>query len=254
MYGPVPWPRLTASGLVGASWSFLKGHTGPVATAAAFPLTLSFLIGLAALIAVDAGAPPAYVGTAQSLLSILPWTIFGVAWHRLILSREKPRVTTAWSRCHTRFAIFLLAWRLPSLYVPVPDADSAFFGLFVLVFFTSAIALAYVQARFSLFLPAAAVAEPMSPRGAWSLSRGYGGLLFWSAFLSGILGILLCIPLHAISFFIRKSPSNVAALAAVPVDCAIQLVFEALAVGALSLAYKAIRERSGADSASPVAP
>jgi hypothetical protein len=180
------------------------------------------------------------------MLDALPWTFFGVAWHRIILSGEQASVSISWSGNHTRFALFLLVWRLPHLFVSVPEQESDSASPIFLVLFTAIIALSYVQARLSLFLPATAIAQPMSPSDAWSRSSGYGGAIFWSAILSGSLGLLLCIPLVAITVLLQLSSSGAAQLALVPVNCAMQLVFEALAVGALSFAYKTINARAAA--------
>jgi len=239
-------PQLIASKLVGESWSFLKGHLVSLASAAAFPLGLSLLIGVAFLAVTNDDSSSEVVASAQSLLDVLPWTIFGVAWHRLILSGEPASVSVRWSRNHTRFALFLLAWRVPYLLVAMPEQRSDSVGLFFLIFFMATIALSYVEARFSLFLPAAAIAQPISPRDAWSKSRGYGGAIFWAGVLSAILCLLLCIPLLAATVLLQQHSSAAAELALVPINCAMQLVFEALAVGALSFAYKAIHARAAA--------
>jgi hypothetical protein len=233
-------PQLTASELIGESWSFLKGHPGSLAIAAAFPLVLSVFVGVVLLAATRAELSPQIVAAAQSLLDVLPWTFFGVAWHRLILSSEAATASIEWSNTHTRFAAFLLAWRVPYLFVSTPAHGSDFYGLFFLVFITAAIALSYIQARFSLFLPAAAISQPISPANAWSMSKGCGGAIFWAGVLAGMFSLLLCIPLIAAVAFLQAQSSTAAELALVPLNCAMQLVFEALAVGALSFAYKAI--------------
>ena len=235
-------PQLRGSELVGESWSFLKGHLGSLARASTFPLVLSLLISLVVLVATNAEASSEAVVTARSLLYVLPWTIFGVTWHRQILSDEAASVSVEWSSIHSRFAVFLVLWHVPYLVLSMLEQSSEFAGLSVVVFMAE-IAVFYVQARFSLFLPATAIAQPISPSDAWSTSRGYGGAIFWAGVLSAIIGLLLCSPLLVASFFLQQHSSVAAQLALVP----LQLVFEALAVGALSFAYKAICAQPSVD-------
>ncbi len=239
-----PSPPLTALKLIEASWTFLMGHARFFATVAAFPLTLALSIATLALMATDAGAPETLVSSAKLLLGVLPWALFGVAWHRLILSAEEASVVTTWSRSHTHFALYILAWRAPFLVVAIPEAGSRFLVLFFLAFFAAAIVLSYLQARLSLFLPATAIGRPIALREAWAHSRGYGGALFWAGALSGLLGALVCFPLGAIAWYLQQSSSSVAQLVAVALDSATFLVVEALAVGALSFAYRAILTQS----------
>ena len=236
-------PRLSAFELVAGSWAILMRHVRWLAPAAGFPVALSMLLGVAALAGADNELSGYLLSSLRMLLDVLPWTLFGVAWHRLILLGEPPVMSVEWSRRHTRFALYLLAWRLPWLPPLRPEPDAAFVGLYLPVFLVLAIALAYVQARLSLFLPAAAIERSLSPSEAWSRSEGYGGLLFWSAFLAGALGLLLCTPLLLVSFLFRQSSTVAAKVAVVGVDCGMQLVLEALAVGTLALGYAAIRAR-----------
>ena len=250
-------PPLRASELVGDSWSFLAGHLRSLGPAAAFPVALSVLIGVAALAAGDAELSGTVVMSAQSLVDVAPWTLFGVAWHRLVLLGEPPSVSLEWTRAHSRFALFLLAWRLPWLLPLQPDPESTFasIGLYLPAFLLLAVALAYIQARLSLFLPAAAIERPLSLREAWSRSAGYGGALFWSAFLAGMLGLLLCIPLLFATVALQQSSSPPAKVALVATTGVMQLVFEVLTAGALSFAYMAIRDgwarESGAEPDPP---
>jgi hypothetical protein len=240
------WSRLTAPGLVAESWSFLKGHLSSLVRAAAFPLALSLLIRVVSLAALSADSPKEVVAFARSLLAVLPWTFFGVTWHRLILSGEPVSVSVEWSSRHTRFALFLLVWRAPYHLVSVPEQGSDFADLFLFSFLIAMIVLSYVQARFALFLPAAAIAQPISPRDAWSRSKGYGGAIFWAGVLSVLFGLVLCIPLVAATVFLPEHSPVAFELTLVSIKCAAQLVTEALAIGALSFAYKAIHARESA--------
>ncbi len=233
--------ELTASELVRKSWSFLRSHFLSLTTAAAAPLSLSFLFGAISLAARPVDISPTLVLWLHSLLEVLPWTLFGVAWHRLILSGEPAAVSAEWSPSHTRFAAFLLIWRLPSLLVSQPDIESEYFWLGAFTIIAGGIAVAYLYARYSLFLPAAAIAQPISPTDAWTSSRGYGGTLFWSGVLAGLFSFILCIPLFVATIVLGQYSFAMAEMATIPLNCATQLIFEALAVGALSFAYRAIR-------------
>lgn len=55
-----------------------------------FPITLLVLIGIAALTAEIAGMPRSLIAPTQSVLLVMPWTLFGVAWHRLVLAGQLP--------------------------------------------------------------------------------------------------------------------------------------------------------------------
>jgi hypothetical protein len=238
--------RLTAPGLIAESWSFLKGHLSSLVRAAAFPLALSLFIRVVSLATLSADSSEEIVDSARSLLAVLPWTFFGVTWHRLILSGEPASVSVEWSSRHTRFALFLLVWRAPYHIVSVPEQGSDFADLLLSFFIIAMIVLSYVQARFALFLPAAAIAQPISPRDAWSRSKGYGGAIFWAGVLSVLFGLVLSIPLVAATVFLPQHSPVASELTLVTVKCVVQLVTEALAVGALSFAYRAIHAREGA--------
>lgn len=98
------------------------------------------------------------------------------------------------------------------------------------------------------------LSQPISPTDAWSKSKGYGGAIFWAGFLAAMLGILLCIPLLAPIFFLQLQSSSPVELALVLLNCATQLVFEALAVGALSFARQSTRVRVPANKGLQLTP
>jgi hypothetical protein len=247
MQSGAEWPKLTASELVAAAWAFFKNNLGSLVTAAAFPVVLSLLIGVGSLLAAQNESVPGFAMAVQPLLELLPWTLFGVAWHRFVLLGEQPAMSITWSSDHTRFALFLAAWRMVWLLILSPEAveegsePSVLFSLLKLV---AVVVLAYGQARLSLFLPATAVERRISPSEAWTKSTGYGGTLFWSGFLAGMLAGLICIPLLAVILLNQQQSVDAIQLVLIPIGSVAQLVFEALMVGTLSFAYKAIEFRA----------
>jgi hypothetical protein len=229
-------------------------------TIGGFPFALALAFGVASRLAAGADLPAFPMEVADSALTVLPWTLFGVAWHRLVLvaGSSAPSVSMTWSRSHTWFALFLLFWRvarvlttgllvlpdlpetpdpttLPEIGSGVMVASLAWLGLMVVGL--------YLQARLSLFLPAVAIGQPLSLRQSWAQSRHYTGVIFWGVVFGMVLGLLVTSPLFAASLYLTDRPSAVAQLISTVLSGGSSIVVMALAVGSLSFAYRAIGER-----------
>ena len=174
----------------------------------------------------------------------MPWTIFGVTWHRLILLDQPPSSAPLWSPAHWRFAAYLTAWQIPWLLFPDVDPDAQYAGLAMLTTFALGLLVACLQARFGIFLPAAAVDRPISPIQAWNVSRGYGAAIFWAGMMCLLVFMAAALPLLVpLLLAVPDRPETAGAIfgfALLP----LQIGFEALAVGTLSFAYREIEGRS----------
>lgn len=159
------------------------GNPRLVARASLAPFCLSL-----ALIALGFTVPlVSALGYLIGMLSLLPYTFFGVAWHRLTLLGPvagAPSLMPAWVPRHWRFLGYLLATMLIGsaatavvfsigLMAIRPEADSlpAFAGLMPLAGFTI---VAYVMIRLSFVFPAVSVDESYRLRHAWTHTKGQG--------------------------------------------------------------------------------
>lgn len=127
------------------------------------------------------------LGFLVAILGLLPYTFFGVAWHRLTLLGPvtgAPPLVPAWAPRHWRFLGYLLATMLIGsaatavvfslgLMAIQPDMDSlpAAAGLMPLAGF---VIVAYVMIRLSFVFPAVSVDESYRLRHAWTHTKGQG--------------------------------------------------------------------------------
>jgi len=229
---------LYASDLVGMSWHFARSNLRELGAIAVVPAFLSLLIRFCT--GTFESTEPEYsaIQPIVSILETVPWTLFGIALHRRILLNEPAtiRSATSWSNSHTAFAGFLIFWQLPILFLPKPGAASSFLGAWIVGLVILGLLLAVLQARFAIFLPAIAVGDPLSPAAAWRRSTGYVGAICWAGFFSGCLSTILVSPLYLVTIFLAPDSSTMKIFISIPAT----LIFEALAVGALSFAYRRI--------------
>ena len=182
---------------------------GLLVKAAVFPYLISTVLAVLSLTAPSNWALAMLV----MILGFVPYTIFGVSWHRLTLlgpSAGAPSVTPAWERRHSRFLGYALAVTLIGyglwivialsgvlLAVPLGGSTVSILGVVVggsIVFF-------YMISRLSFVFPAVAVDEAYRLTHAWTHTRGQGfrliGLMTLTAVpmiavswaLGGILGL-----------------------------------------------------------------
>jgi len=193
--------QIRATGLVADSWRFVTASPHAFLSCGALPLLLALGIALTVVLSLESGLPGRGVRITSELAYVVPWTLFGVAWHRVILL-EGPAADEAdaiWSWTHTRFALFLLVWLAPGLVlseVIIAQGHEWLTMDRMLLLLVGSSITAYLYARLALFLPAAAVGE------CTDLAVAVGTAFFGS--LS-------------------------------------RLLFEGLAVGALSFAYRRVR-------------
>lgn len=155
--------------------------------AAALPLVLSITIEMLAWY-----AHATFLAFVLWLLGFVPYTLFGVAWHRLTLlgpAAASPPVVPSWTRRHWRFlgytfAVMLLGYvaSIPfSLVIgliasagqgaPLSDAQAT---LLTAAIFAAIIGLFYVTMRLSFVFPAVAVDESYQLAHAWAHTSKQG--------------------------------------------------------------------------------
>ncbi len=177
------------------AYARVSGNPRLLARAALMPFCLSL-----ALIALGFTLPVASaLGFLVGILGLLPYTFFGVAWHRLTLlgpvDGAPPRMP-AWTPRHWRFLGYLLATMLIGsaataavfsigLMAIRPDMDSlpAVAGLMPLAGFA---VVAYVMIRLSFVFPAVSVDESYRLRHAWTHTKGQGLRLLGATVIAAV--------------------------------------------------------------------
>ena len=240
-----------------------------VARASLMPFSLSM-----ALIALGFSVPvTSSLGFLSAILGLLPYTFFGVAWHRLTLLGPvagAPPLLPAWRQRHWRFLGYLLAVMLIgygaiamvfslAFAVVQPEMEAMSAGLGLMIFAGTAI-LAFVMARLSFVFPAVSVDESYRLRHAWTHTKGQGLRLIGATLLasapmvaliwavSGILGALLIAAPAAVPGQDGLPPearaqafvdANLGALMLTQaVGAAINYVLMALMVSVISIAFR----------------
>ncbi len=165
---------------------------------------LPFCLSLA-LIVLGLTVPVASsLGILFAILGLLPYTIFGVAWHRLTLLGPvagAPPLLSGWSRRHWRFLGYLLAVSLIGasatamvfslgLMAVRPESGNlpAVAGLMPLAGFAI---VAYVMIRLSFLFPAVSVDESYRLRHAWTHTKGQGLRLLGATVIAAVPMIAL---------------------------------------------------------------
>ena len=181
--------------------------------AAAIPYLMTVVLALSSLMALP---NPGLVFLA-TILFFVPYTLFGVAWHRLILlgpGVSPPRIAPNWRRQHWRFFGYALAvtvisyvlWlgaTILSVLFIIPLGAAGMFAsetsalyVFGIAAAIGGIGFAYLMIRFSFVFPAVAVGETYRLRHAWTHSRGQGFRLI------GML-ILTALPITLVAWLLQ---------------------------------------------------
>jgi hypothetical protein len=201
----------------------------------------------------------------ETIVLLLPETLFAVAWHRLVLlgpGMASPRVIRPWRSYHWRFfgyfALVTLVFKYPfdpsvfGFFVFQPGVTAASGGGFVPWFMGAILVLwpvaAYCAFRVSLVLPASAVGRRFGLRQSWRATQGQGlrlviatlfaflprlVLLAWvqsESMTSLIAGLRADVPAHYLEIAIEL------------VAWAVFLVSLGVAVTVLSLAFRHLTE------------
>jgi len=150
-------------------------------------------------------------GVLFAVLGLVPYTIFGVAWHRLTLLGPvagAPPLVPGWMQRHWRFLGYLLAVMLIgygaiamvfslALAVFQPDLGAIPAGLGLMIAAGAGI-LAFIMARLSFVFPAVSVDESYRLRHAWTHTKGQGARLIGATVLAAIPIVVLIWAVSAI--------------------------------------------------------
>jgi hypothetical protein len=268
---------------VGQALSMMFGNLGSLLRAAAFPALLSLLIGLgqwyflpeemrgllleetASLRGAEVEFQQFHWSQTLGILSLIPYVLFAVAWHRVLLMGPKagrPALLPAWKPRHWAFlgylvvttVIFLAAMIVPALLLTLGTAglqqimgetSAAFAALVTIVFSILAFVAVASWMRLTLVLPARAVDERFGLKHAWRIGRGQGWRLvvinilttlisFFVAMIAAIpLVLALYVPAALIWGFTTEASLFVGSLSQVFLGYPITALF----VGVLSIAF-----------------
>ncbi len=204
---PLALRKLPVGATFAEAYSLVFGRLDLLVKAAAFPYLISTVLAV-----LSVTAPSNWVlAMIVVILGFVPYTIFGVSWHRVTLlgpSAGAPSVTPAWERRHSRFLGYALAVTLigyglaitivlSGVLLAVPLGESAQFILAVAVVFGGSIVFFYMIMRLSFVFPAVAVDETYRLSHAWTHTRGQGFRLIG-------LTILTAVPMVAVSWVLGR--------------------------------------------------
>ncbi len=171
------------------------GNLDLVVRAALFPFVVSLLLVTVSFIAPQSGLLTGLV----IMIGFVPYTIFGVAWHRVTLlgpTAGAPPLVPAWRQRHWRFLGYLAAVTLIgygvtvmvfSIALTVVQPGGALMPRALsVVLVTGALILAYVMMRLSFVFPAVAVDEAYRLKHSWIHTKGQGLRLLGALLLTAI--------------------------------------------------------------------
>ena len=204
---PLALRKLPVGATFAEAYSLVFGRLGLLVKAAAFPYLISTVLAV-----LSVTAPSNWVlAMIVVILGFVPYTIFGVSWHRVTLlgpNAGAPSVTPAWERRHSRFLGYALAVTLigyglaiaivlSGVLLAVPLGESAELIRAMAVVFGGSIVFFYMIMRLSFVLPAVAVDETYRLAHAWTHTRGQGFRLI------GLM-ILTAVPIIAVSWVLGR--------------------------------------------------
>ncbi len=180
---PAALRKLPVMATVSEAYGRVLGNLSLLVRAALLPFLMTLLL---VAVSFPMAASPLLAGLAM-ILGFLPYTIFGVAWHRLTLlgpTAGAPPLVPAWARRHWRFLGYLVAVTLIGYAVTVMVFSIALTVVqpgaeirpraWSVVLVTGVLILAYVMMRLSFVFPAVAVDEAYRLRHAWTHTKGQG--------------------------------------------------------------------------------
>ncbi len=256
---PTAVQRVPVGRTMRAAYAAVFGSLGLLLKAAALPFLLSLaIIGLSLTAA--ANPLPSFI---LVLAGFVPYTLFGVAWHRLTLlgpTEGAPVAFPSWRRRHWRFLgyVAIMTGVIYSLSAPFAIAVAKFSGngtqglalILLLLVVAVIVALPYLTMRVSFVFPAAAVDEEYTLRNAWAHTHGQGFRLLATLiatalpmlaviwFVNTLLGALLLPDIVANTQDVGMSPQN--ALRQAVADHAVAFSLAQLALAALNYIVMAL--------------
>ncbi len=219
--------------------------------AAHVPLVISFFLYALQLTVQERSD----IAIMAEVLLLLPYTLFAVAWHRIVLLEQAALptpVVPVWQRRHWRFLGYTLivtaiSYGFSLLYgplvAPLLAEDPAvslwqpLLLMFLLLFGT------YVVLRLSFVFPAAAVDESYGFGDSWRHTKDQGLRIMAAMFLTllpatvGILIILQFLLTFAAAVSGSTDPTALGPVARI-IDLVLRYVLIALSLGVISTAFK----------------
>ncbi len=179
-----------------AAYGAVFGSLGLLLKAAALPFLLSIVVLFLAVMAGD----NAVLSFVLTVVGFVPYTLFGVAWHRLTLlgpGRGAPVAFPAWRRRHWRFLGYVVAvtglfylLAAPILALGIGGQGTVIEGprllLMIAMVLVGIVGLPYVLVRLSFVFPAVAVDENYTLKEAWVHTRGQGFRLLATLILTAL--------------------------------------------------------------------
>jgi hypothetical protein len=181
----------------GDAYRSVFGQLPNLARIALLPFMLTTVLMVPALTVGD----NALLAALLNLLQLVPYTLFGVSWHRLVLLGPQAAGTAVfpgWQPRHWRFygyALIITVLNLALIHgvglvtggAPLDasgEIDSQELMKFSLAFLAGLLILTYVVLRLSFVFPAVAVDEAYRLGHAWRHSRGQGLRLIAAMFVT----------------------------------------------------------------------
>lgn len=188
--------KVPVGATVAEAYAAVFGRFELLLKAAAVPLALSIAIEMLAW-----SANAVALRFLFWLLGFAPYTLFGVAWHRLTLlgpGAAAPPIVPSWTRRHWRFLQYTFAVMLLGYVVSIPfgvvvgtiasagqgtTLSSGQAALLAGAIVAAVVGLFYVTVRLSFVFPAVAVDEGYRLAHAWTHTRRQGFRLLWTMVL-----------------------------------------------------------------------
>ncbi len=214
-----------------------------------------FLLSLALVAASFAAAESLPLTTLIVVLGFVPYTIFGIAWHRVTLlgpAAGAPPLVPAWRQRHWRFLGYLAAVTLIGYGVTVMVFSIAFTVVqpgaeirpraWSVVLVTGAFVLAYVMMRLSFVFPAVAVDETYRLKHSWTHTKGQGLRLLGALLLTAIPMLALVWVVSALfgAFLFTEPAAPEAQMEAVIAENSVAIFVSQMVVVALNYGLMAL--------------
>jgi hypothetical protein len=251
---PAPLSDLPIGASVATAYRTVFGRLGHLMRAALVPFLLSVVI---IVLSRAAGDSPVLIQV-LGLLTLGPYTIFAVAWHRAVLLDVPPPVIPGWGKRHWRFLGYLLivtavSYAVSFLYQPVlasvlltPEGleTTTLDTRSILVALIGLVLVMYLFLRISFVFPAVAVDEHYGLALAWRHSKGQGLRLFGAMFMTMILaylGMMIVLQIVLTPFIgaLRESEDAAFLMMAVEsLNLAFNYILIALSLSLISVAFR----------------
>lgn len=202
---PAAIQSLPVGQTITASYRFVQERPALLVRAAAVPYFLAVVVASGLWFVRDVESIA--IELLELGISLIPYTIFAVAWHRATLLGSEagyPAIRTPVERRHVVFFAFALVadliYFLPLTAVAPLSEEAGALGRMILWFLAYGL-LSYVVLRLSFVFPAASVDERYRFQHSWQHTRGQGLRLFMVVVGVSLPVTLIVVALTAIILF-----------------------------------------------------